>query len=84
MTWEDMLKRFDKWDAIQQSINILTDKIESLNRDKERIQTALGYGAISREEYEKQEKRFYELDDKMVELIYQRKALEQQLQERFK
>ena len=84
MAWEDTLKRFDVWDAIQQNINTLTDKIESLNRDKERIQTALDYGAISREEYEKQEKRFYELDDKMVELIYQRKALEQQLQERFK
>ena len=79
----DKPKRFDKWDAIQQNINTLTDKIESLNRDKEKIQTALGYGSISREEYEKQEKLFYELDDKMVELIYQRKALEQKLQERF-
>ena len=84
MAWEDTLKRFDEWSAIRQNINTLTDKIESLNRDKERIQTTLGYGPISREEYEKQKKRFYELDDKMVELIYQRKALEQKLQERFK
>ena len=80
----DKPKRFNEWDAIQQNIDILTDKIESLNRDKERIQNVLGYGVSSREEYEKQQKLFYELDDKMVELIYQRKALEQKLQERFK
>ena len=58
MAWEDTLKRFDEWDGIQYIINTLTDKIESLNRDKEKIQTALGYGVSSREEHERKERLF--------------------------
>ncbi len=84
MSWEDTLKRFDEWDAIQQNINTLTDKIELLNKDKNRIQTELGYGAISREEHERKERLFNKLEDEMVKLIYQRKELEEKLQERFK
>tara|TARA_R100000008_G_C3565985_1_gene159173 strand:- start:68 stop:322 length:255 start_codon:yes stop_codon:yes gene_type:complete len=84
MSWENILKRFDEWDAIQQNINTLTDKIESLNRDKERIQNVLGYGVSSREEHERQERLHDKLEDKMVKLIHQRKELEEKLQERFK
>ena len=69
MSWEDTLKRFDEWDAIQQNINTLTDKIESLNRDKERIQNVLGYGVSSREEHERKERLFNKLEDEMVKLI---------------
>ena len=77
---DEPYKRFGEWDNIQQNINTLTNKIESLNRDKERIQTALGYGVSSREEHERKERLFYELDDEMVKLIYQRKELEEKLQ----
>ena len=82
MSWKDILK-YDEWDNIQQSIDTLTDKIESLNHSANQIQTALGLDAFEGEEKQRKEKLYYKLVDEMTELGNRKKELEEKLRRRF-